>query len=56
MYIKQHDAENEVAMEASDIISNSLSVKDVKEIKSVLKLNIKQAHAILGHANEDTTR
>ncbi len=40
-YIKRHDAENEFATEASDIISDSPPVKDVKEIKSVLKLNIK---------------
>ncbi len=31
-YIKRHDAENEVATEASDVIIDSPSVKDVKEI------------------------
>ena len=55
-YFKRNDSENEVAMEASDVIGNSAPVKDVTEIKSILKLNIDQAHAILRHANEDTTR
>jgi hypothetical protein len=31
-------------------------VRDKKKVKSVLKLNIEQAHAILGDSNEDTTR
>jgi hypothetical protein len=55
-YIKRNDSENEVATEASDVNGNSAPVKDVTEIKSVLKLNIDRAHAILGHANEDTTQ
>jgi hypothetical protein len=43
-------------MELSDIVSNNQPVKGKKEIKSVYKMNIEQAHAILGHSSEDTTR
>ena len=55
-YIKRHDPENEVATEANDVISDNPPVRDEKEIKSVLKLNIERAHAILGHSNENATR
>jgi len=34
----------------------TIPVRDEKEIKSVLKLNIERAHAILGHSNENTTQ
>ena len=40
-YIKRHDPENAVATEANDVISNNPPARDEKEIKSVLKLNIK---------------
>ena len=55
-YIKRHDPENEFATEANDVVSNNPHVRDEKEIKSVLKLNIERVHAILGHSNENTTQ
>ena len=55
-FIKRHDPEYEVATEANDVVSTNPPVRDEKEIKSILKLNIVQAHAILGHSNENTTR
>ena len=55
-FIKRHDPAYEVATEANDVVSTNPPVRDEKEIKSILKLNIVQAHAILGHSNENTTR
>jgi hypothetical protein len=55
-YIKRNETRSEIAAESSDLKNNNQIAESKKGLKSAVKMNIKRAHAILGHSNEDTTQ
>jgi hypothetical protein len=54
-YIKRNIPENKLAAEMSDMASSNQPQDKEKELKSIFRMNIEQAHAILGHSSEDIT-
>ena len=51
-YIKQPESDGEIAAR----MSNNQPKRSVKQLMPAIKMNIEQAHAILGHSSKDTTR
>ncbi len=55
-YIKRKEsAESEIVAESSNFKSDNQPAERKKELKSLIKMNIERAHAILGDSNEDMT-